>query len=69
MGLIEVNGIKVTDSQHRSVVEVARVKTDLGLLNAIRDPRAREAVIVPFLPADRIEPGALAAQFDIVLAV
>jgi hypothetical protein len=35
-GPIEVNGIKVTDSQQRSVVEVARVKTDLGLLNAIR---------------------------------
>jgi protocatechuate 3,4-dioxygenase, beta subunit len=39
-----------------------------GLLNRIRDPRAREAVIVPFLPADRIEPGALRAVFDIVLA-
>ncbi len=39
-----------------------------GLLNSIRDPRARDAVIIPFLPADRIEPRALLAQFDIVLA-
>ncbi|WP_198372163.1 dioxygenase family protein [Roseomonas rosulenta] len=38
-----------------------------GLLNAIRDPRARDAVIIPFIPADRIEPRALLAQADIVL--
>jgi protocatechuate 3,4-dioxygenase beta subunit len=38
-----------------------------GLLNRIRDARAREAVILPFLPADRIEQGALLAQGDIVL--
>jgi protocatechuate 3,4-dioxygenase beta subunit len=38
-----------------------------GLLNAIRDPRARAAVILPFLPADRIEPRAVLAQGDIVL--
>jgi protocatechuate 3,4-dioxygenase beta subunit len=38
-----------------------------GLLNAIRDPRARDAVILPFLPAERIEAGALLAQGDIVL--
>lgn len=39
-----------------------------GVLNGIRDPRARDAVIVPFLAADRIEARALLAQFDIVLA-
>lgn len=39
-----------------------------GLLNRITDPRARDAVIVPFLPAERIEQGALLARFDIVLA-
>ena len=39
-----------------------------GLLNGIRDPRARAAVIIPFTPADRLEPGALRAVFDIVLA-
>ncbi len=39
-----------------------------GLLNSIRDPQARDAVIIPFLPADGIEPRALLAQFDIVLA-
>jgi protocatechuate 3,4-dioxygenase beta subunit len=39
-----------------------------ALLNRIRDPRARDAVIIPFVPADRIEPRALLAQFDIVLA-
>lgn len=39
-----------------------------GLLGRIRDPRAREAVIIPFLPAERLEPGALRAVFDIVLA-
>lgn len=39
-----------------------------GLLARIRDPRARDAVIIPFVPADRIEPRALLARFDIVLA-
>jgi protocatechuate 3,4-dioxygenase beta subunit len=39
-----------------------------GLLNRIRDARARESVILPFVPADRIEQGALLAQGDIVLA-
>jgi protocatechuate 3,4-dioxygenase beta subunit len=39
-----------------------------GLLNRIRDPRARDAIIIPFIPADRIEARALLAQFDIVLA-
>ena len=37
------------------------------LLNSIRDPRQRDAVIARFDPADRIEPGALAASFDLVL--
>ena len=38
------------------------------VLNAIRDPQARAAVIVALEPADAIEPGALKASFDIVLA-
>lgn len=37
------------------------------LLNAIRDPRARAALIVPLAPAPGLEPGALAGRFDIVL--
>jgi protocatechuate 3,4-dioxygenase, beta subunit len=39
-----------------------------GLLNSIRDPRQRDSVIVRLEPADRTEPGALAADFDIVIA-
>ena len=39
-----------------------------GLLNSIRDLRQRESVIVRLEPADRLEPGALAAEFDIVIA-
>ncbi len=38
-----------------------------GLLNRIRDPRQRMSVIVRLEPADRLEPGALAAEFDIVI--
>ena len=38
-----------------------------GVLNAIRDPRQRASVIVRLDPADGIEPGALAATFDIVI--
>jgi protocatechuate 3,4-dioxygenase beta subunit len=38
-----------------------------GILRGIRDPRAREAVILPFSPADRIEPRALLAEARIVL--
>ncbi|MBR0669729.1 dioxygenase family protein [Neoroseomonas soli] len=38
-----------------------------GVLNGIRDPRARESVIISFVPADRIEPRALLAEADIVL--
>ncbi len=37
------------------------------LYNSIRDPRRRASVTVRFEPADRIEPGALVAEFDIVL--
>ncbi len=37
------------------------------LLNAIRDERQRAAVIVKLEPADRIEPGALAGVFDVVV--
>ena len=39
-----------------------------GVLNAIRDPRGRASVQVALARADRIEPGALAGSFDIVLA-
>lgn len=39
-----------------------------GLLNSISDPRARDSVLVRFEPADRLEQGALAGRFDIVLA-
>jgi protocatechuate 3,4-dioxygenase beta subunit len=38
-----------------------------AVLNGIRDPRQRNSVIVRLDPADRLEPGALAATFDIVL--
>ena len=37
------------------------------LYNSIRDARQRDSVTARFEPADRIEPGALVAQFDIVL--
>jgi protocatechuate 3,4-dioxygenase beta subunit len=38
-----------------------------AVLSSIRDPRQRDSVIVRLQPADRIEPGALGATFDIVL--
>lgn len=38
-----------------------------GLLNAIRDQRQRDSVIVKLDPAESIEPGALAGTFDIVV--
>jgi protocatechuate 3,4-dioxygenase, beta subunit len=38
-----------------------------GVLNAIRDPRQRDSVVVRLDPADGIEAGALAARFDIVI--
>ncbi|MDP9138386.1 MAG: protocatechuate 3,4-dioxygenase [Pseudomonadota bacterium] len=38
-----------------------------GVLNSIRDERQRDSVIVRLDPADRLEPGALAAVFDIVI--
>ncbi len=38
-----------------------------GVLNAIKDRRQRDSVIVRLDAADRIEPGALLATFDIVL--
>jgi protocatechuate 3,4-dioxygenase beta subunit len=37
------------------------------VLNNIRDPRQRDSVLVRLDPADRLEPGALAGSFDIVL--
>ena len=38
-----------------------------GLLNSIRDPRARRSVIVGLRPAPEAEPGALRGRFDIVV--
>ena len=38
-----------------------------GLLNSVRDERQRERLIARFEPADRIEPGAFLANFEIVL--
>jgi len=38
-----------------------------GILNAIRDPRQRESVIIPLEAADRLEAGALAGTFDVVI--
>ena len=38
------------------------------LLNRIRNPLERESVLVRLEPADRLEPGALAGTFDIVMA-
>jgi protocatechuate 3,4-dioxygenase beta subunit len=38
-----------------------------GVLNDIRDPKAREAVIVDFAPVPTSRAGELAARFDIVL--
>jgi protocatechuate 3,4-dioxygenase beta subunit len=40
-----------------------------GVLNAIRDRKARESVIVRLEDAETVEPGALAGTFDIVLNV
>jgi protocatechuate 3,4-dioxygenase beta subunit len=40
-----------------------------GILRGIRDPRARESVIVAFDPVRGSMPGELAARFDIVLGV
>lgn len=39
-----------------------------GLYRGIRDPRQRGAVTVPLSPANGIESGALAGEFDLVLA-
>jgi len=38
-----------------------------GILNSVRDPRARESLIVPFAPVRNSRIGELAARFDIVL--
>jgi protocatechuate 3,4-dioxygenase, beta subunit len=38
-----------------------------GILNAIRDPKARESVIVDFAPIKNSRAGELAARFDVVL--
>jgi protocatechuate 3,4-dioxygenase beta subunit len=38
-----------------------------GLLNNIRDARARESVIVALAPRPGSEPGALSGQFDVVV--
>ena len=41
-------------------------KTD-WILNSVRDPQARENLIVSLRPAPQIEPGALAGTFNIVI--
>jgi protocatechuate 3,4-dioxygenase beta subunit len=38
-----------------------------GILNGIRDARQRASVIVKLEAADRLEAGALAGTFDVVL--
>jgi protocatechuate 3,4-dioxygenase beta subunit len=38
-----------------------------GLFNALRDPRQRDALLLRLERADRIEPGALLAERDIIL--
>lgn len=38
-----------------------------GVLNAIRDPKARASVIVPFSPVENSRANELAARFDIIL--
>jgi protocatechuate 3,4-dioxygenase beta subunit len=43
-----------------------RNETD-GILNGIRDPRARASVIVPFVPVKGLQAGELGARFDIIL--
>lgn len=40
-----------------------------GLYRSIRDPEAQASVTVALEPADRIEPGALTGNFDIVLGL
>lgn len=40
-----------------------------GILRGIRDPKARESVIVDFAPIEQSKIGELAAKFDIVLGV
>ena len=40
-----------------------------GVLNQIRDPKARRAVIVPFVPLKDSSASELAARFDIVLGI
>jgi protocatechuate 3,4-dioxygenase beta subunit len=39
-----------------------------GVLNGIRDMSARRSVIVPLVPGQSSEPGALTGRFDIVVA-
>lgn len=39
-----------------------------GVLNSIRDASARRSLIVPLVPGQASEPGALAGRFDIVVA-
>ena len=39
-----------------------------GILNSVRDPKARASLVVDLQPAPELEEGSLAAKFDIVLA-
>jgi protocatechuate 3,4-dioxygenase, beta subunit len=38
-----------------------------GILNSIRNPRARASVIIPFVPVKGLRAGELGARFDIIL--
>ncbi|MBL8701904.1 MAG: intradiol ring-cleavage dioxygenase [Alphaproteobacteria bacterium] len=65
--------VKVTAPGHATLVTQAYVDGEPqnerdAVLNAIRDPRQRASVIMRLEPAERIEAGALAGLFDIVLA-
>ena len=37
------------------------------MLSGIRDPKARQSVIIPFVPLKNSRAGELAARFDIVM--
>lgn len=65
--------VKVVASQRSTLVTQMYVHGEKlnerdGLLNAIRDPRQRDSVIVRLEPVERLEAGALGGVFDIVLA-
>jgi protocatechuate 3,4-dioxygenase beta subunit len=40
-----------------------------GILQSVKDPRARALLVVPFVPLPKSRAGELSARFDIVLGV